>query len=50
MLDAAGGGILAGSVVEAREGDFVFGPGDIPHRYSTGPDGCRMLVDYGART
>ena len=30
-------------VVEAHAGDYVFGPRDIPHRYTTGPDGCRML-------
>ena len=24
-------------------GDFAFGPRDIPHRYTVGPDGCRML-------
>src|SRR5262245_10516964 len=30
-------------VVEARAGDFAFGPRDVPHRYSVGPEGCRML-------
>lgn len=43
--------ILAGSAtfevgettIEASAGDFVFGPRGIPHRYSVGPDGCRML-------
>jgi quercetin dioxygenase-like cupin family protein len=30
-------------VVEASAGDFAWGPRDIPHRYSVGPDGCRML-------
>jgi mannose-6-phosphate isomerase-like protein (cupin superfamily) len=30
-------------VIEARAGDYLFGPRDIPHRYTTGPDGCRML-------
>jgi mannose-6-phosphate isomerase-like protein (cupin superfamily) len=24
-------------------GDYAVGPRDIPHRYSIGPDGCRML-------
>jgi quercetin dioxygenase-like cupin family protein len=28
---------------EVRPGDYAFGPRDIPHRYSIGPDGCRML-------
>lgn len=30
-------------VIEARAGDFAFGPRDIPHRYTVGPNGCRML-------
>ena len=29
--------------VEAHAGDYVFGPRDIPHRYSVGDAGCRML-------
>ena len=29
--------------IEAHAGDFVFGPRGIPHRYTVGPDGCRML-------
>ena len=28
---------------EVAAGDYAFGPRDIPHRYSIGPDGCRML-------
>lgn len=32
--------------IEARAGDYVFGPRDIPHRYTTGPDGCRMLFIF----
>lgn len=43
--------ILEGSVtlyvgdetIEAEAGDYAFGPRDIPHRYTVGPDGCRML-------
>lgn len=43
--------ILEGSViievgdttVACGPGDYAFGPRDIPHRYSVGPDGCRML-------
>jgi mannose-6-phosphate isomerase-like protein (cupin superfamily) len=30
-------------IILARAGDFVFGPRDIPHRYTVGPNGCRML-------
>ena len=29
--------------IEARAGDYLLGPRDIPHKYDTGPDGCRML-------
>ncbi len=29
--------------IEAHAGDYVFGPRDIPHRYSVGDAGCRML-------
>jgi quercetin dioxygenase-like cupin family protein len=29
--------------IEASAGDFVWGPRDIPHRYTVGPNGCRML-------
>jgi quercetin dioxygenase-like cupin family protein len=31
------------AVIEARAGDYAFGPRDIPHRYEVGPEGCRML-------
>ena len=31
------------TVIEAHVGDFVFGPRDIPHRYTVGSKGCRML-------
>jgi quercetin dioxygenase-like cupin family protein len=32
--------------IEAHTGDYVFGPRDVPHRYTTGPDGCRMLFIF----
>jgi quercetin dioxygenase-like cupin family protein len=32
--------------IEAHAGDYLFGPRDIPHRYTTGPDGCRMLFVF----
>jgi quercetin dioxygenase-like cupin family protein len=43
--------ILDGSVtlyvgdetIEAGPGDYALGPRDIPHRYTVGPAGCRML-------
>jgi mannose-6-phosphate isomerase-like protein (cupin superfamily) len=31
------------STIEASAGDFVFAPRDIPHRYTVGDAGCRML-------
>jgi mannose-6-phosphate isomerase-like protein (cupin superfamily) len=34
---------IGDEVVEAFAGDYLFGPRDIPHKYSTGSDGCRML-------
>jgi len=29
--------------IEAHEGDYAFGPRDIPHRYTVGDAGCRLL-------
>jgi hypothetical protein len=29
--------------LRVRQGRYLFGPRDIPHRFTTGPDGCRML-------
>ncbi|HUG15336.1 MAG TPA: cupin domain-containing protein [Thermomicrobiales bacterium] len=29
--------------IEGRAGDFLFGPRGVPHRYTVGPDGCKML-------
>jgi mannose-6-phosphate isomerase-like protein (cupin superfamily) len=31
------------TVIDASAGDFLFGPRGIPHRYTTGAAGCRML-------
>ena len=31
------------TTIEASAGDYAFGPRDIPHRYSVGDSGCRML-------
>jgi quercetin dioxygenase-like cupin family protein len=31
------------ATIEASAGDYAFGPRDIPHRYTVGPNGCRML-------
>ena len=29
--------------IEAKPGDFAWGPRNIPHRYTVGPNGCTML-------
>lgn len=31
------------AIIEAHAGDYVFGPRDIPHRYTVGDAGCRLL-------
>src|SRR5215218_5822564 len=31
------------TTIEAEAGDYLFGPGDIPHGYTVGDAGCRML-------
>lgn len=31
------------NVINASTGDYIFGPRDIPHRYTVGAAGCRML-------
>ena len=43
ILDGSASFEIGGRTVEASAGDYLFGPRDIPHRYTTGPDGCRML-------
>jgi quercetin dioxygenase-like cupin family protein len=34
---------IGGTVIEATSGDYAFGPRDIPHSFSVGDKGCRML-------
>jgi quercetin dioxygenase-like cupin family protein len=34
---------VGGTTIEASAGDYVFGPRDIPHRFTVGDRGCRML-------
>jgi quercetin dioxygenase-like cupin family protein len=31
------------TTIAAHPGDYVFGPRDLPHRYTVGATGCRML-------
>ena len=34
---------VGGEAIPAGPGDVAFGPRAVPHRYSVGPEGCRML-------
>lgn len=34
---------VGGETIEARAGDVVFGPRGVPHRYTTGPDGLKVV-------
>src|SRR5512132_537272 len=34
---------VGGETIEASAGDYVFGPRGIPHRFTVGDRGCRML-------
>jgi quercetin dioxygenase-like cupin family protein len=46
ILDGGATFEVGDQTIEARPGDYLFGPRDIPHRYTTGPDGCRMLFIF----
>lgn len=43
ILDGSASFQVGDATIEAQEGDYLLGPRDIPHRYTVGPDGCRML-------
>ncbi len=43
ILDGSAVIEIGDETIEGRAGDYVLGPKHIPHRYTTGPDGCRML-------
>lgn len=43
ILEGAATFEIGDATVEASSGDYLFGPRDIPHRFTVGPDGCRML-------
>jgi quercetin dioxygenase-like cupin family protein len=43
VLDGSAVIEIGDHTIKARAGDYVLGPKHIPHRYTTGPDGCRML-------
>jgi quercetin dioxygenase-like cupin family protein len=46
ILDGSATFEVGDQTIEARVGDYLLGPRDIPHRYTTGPDGCRMLFIF----
>lgn len=46
ILDGSATFEVGDQTIEARAGDYLFGPRDIPHRYTTGPGGCRMLFIF----
>jgi quercetin dioxygenase-like cupin family protein len=46
MLEGSATFEVGDQTIEARAGDYLFGPRDVPHRYTTGPDGCRMLFIF----
>jgi quercetin dioxygenase-like cupin family protein len=43
ILEGSAAFEVGDTTIEARAGDYLFGPRDVPHRYTTGPEGCRML-------
>ena len=43
ILDGSATFEVGDLTIEAGVGDYLYGPRDIPHRYTVGPDGCRML-------
>jgi quercetin dioxygenase-like cupin family protein len=46
ILDGSARFEVGDRTIEARAGDYLFGPRHIPHRYTTGPNGCRMLFIF----
>jgi quercetin dioxygenase-like cupin family protein len=37
---------VGGTTIPAGAGDYVFGPRSIPHRYTVGNEGCKMLFIF----
>ena len=37
---------VGGTEIKAGPGDYAFGPRNIPHRYTVGEQGCRMLFIF----
>jgi quercetin dioxygenase-like cupin family protein len=43
MLEGSATFEVGGETIEASAGDYLFGPRGIPHRFTVGDSGCRML-------
>ena len=43
MLEGSARFQVGDETIEASAGDYLFGPRHIPHKFTVGPDGCRML-------
>ena len=43
ILDGSATFQIGDRTVEARAGDYLLGPRDVPHKFDTGSEGCRML-------
>ncbi len=46
ILDGSATFEVGDQTIEARAGDYLLGPRDIPHSYKTGPEGCQMLFIF----
>jgi quercetin dioxygenase-like cupin family protein len=46
ILDGGATFYVGDRTITARPGDYVFGPRHVPHRFTTGPDGCHMLFIF----
>lgn len=43
MLEGSATFQVGDTIIEGSAGDFLFGPRGVPHRYTAGDEGCRML-------
>jgi mannose-6-phosphate isomerase-like protein (cupin superfamily) len=43
ILEGSATFVVGDTTIEAEAGDYLFGPRDIPHGYTVGDAGCRML-------
>jgi quercetin dioxygenase-like cupin family protein len=47
ILEGGATFLVGEQTIEAGAGDYLFGPRDIPHKFTVGPEGCRMLHPRG---